>query len=158
MPIRIIHLCELPDFRATVARWIYEEFWADKDRHSPSSLEKLLQQATSADGLPISLLALQDDAPVGTVNLIENDDEDRSHLGPWLAALLVLPTHRRQGFGSALIGSLQGHAARLGFRGMYLGTDNPAFYVRRGATVHEQVGDNFCIMYLRAAGASAVDG
>ena len=76
MQTRIVHLFELPEFRATVARWIYDEFWADKNRHTPSSLERLLQQAASADGMPISLLALQADMPVGTVNLIASDDDD----------------------------------------------------------------------------------
>jgi predicted N-acetyltransferase YhbS len=152
--IRIVHLFEMPESRATVAGWIYDAFWTDKHRHTPQSLESLLQQAISPDCIPISLLALSGDTPVGTVNLIENDDEHRPHLAPWLAALFVLPLWRNQGIGSVLVHTLQEHASRLGRRGMYLGTDNPGFYARRGATVYERVDKDFCIMFLRSDDAS----
>jgi len=82
------------------------------------------------------------------VNLIEIDDERRAHLRPWLAALLVLPPYRPQGIGSLLIRSLQEQAGRIGERQMYLGTDNPDFYIRRGATVVERLDSGFCILRL----------
>jgi GNAT superfamily N-acetyltransferase len=133
-----------------VARWIYGEFWADKDHHSPESLEALLQQASRPDVVPLSLLALAGDTPVGTANLVENDDEARPHLRPWLAALFVQPGFRKRGIGSLLVRNLRDRACRLGLTGMYLGTDQPAFYERLGAIVVERLAYDFCIMYLAA--------
>jgi len=131
-----------------VAGWIYDEFWSGQNRHSPASLEERLKEAQDVGAIPLSLLALCGQTPVGTVNLIENDDERRAHLRPWLAALLVLPRYRRQGIGSLLIRSLQEQAGRIGEREMFLGTDNPDFYLRREVTVVERLDSGFCILRL----------
>jgi predicted N-acetyltransferase YhbS len=146
--LQVTHLFEHPQYVDQVAAWIHAEFWADKNIHSPQSLASLLRNATTPDAIPLSRLALVDGIPVGTVNLIENDDDQRTHLRPWLAALLVLPTHRRQGIGSALVRDLQEYANRLGIGELYLGTDNPGFYARLGATIHEQVTPDFAILHL----------
>jgi predicted N-acetyltransferase YhbS len=146
--IQIVHLFEHPQYVDQVANWIHAEFWADKQVHSPESLAAHLRSAIVPDAIPLSRLALVDGVPVGTVNLIENDDEKRSHLRPWLAALFVVPERRRQGVGSALVRDLQQCAAVLSIEMLYLGTDNPGFYARLGAEVEEQVTQEFVIMRL----------
>jgi len=145
---RIANLFEHPEHIDLVARWIHAEFWADKNIHTPESLARLLRSAVRPDVMPLSLLAVVDGEPVGTVNLVENDDDQRAHLRPWLAALFVLPNHRRRGIGSVLVRQLAERAAALGISTLYLGTDNPGFYERLGATIHEQVDVNFAIMEL----------
>jgi GNAT superfamily N-acetyltransferase len=146
--IHIAHLFEHPQYVDQVAIWIHAEFWADKQVHTPESLGGLLRLAVAADAIPLSRLAMVDGVPVGTVNLIENDDENRRHLRPWLAALYVVPERRRQGVGSALVRDLRQCAAMLGIRTLYLGTDNPGFYGHLGAMIHEQVTGKFAIMQL----------
>jgi predicted N-acetyltransferase YhbS len=146
--LQITHLFEHPQHIDQVAAWIHAEFWADKEIHTPESLAALLRQATTPDSIPLSRLALVDGIPVGTVNLVENDDDQRKHLRPWLAALLVVPEHRRRGIGSALVRDLQRCAAMLGIDTLYLGTDNPDFYIQLGARIHEQVNNDFAIMQL----------
>jgi putative acetyltransferase len=146
---QIAHLYEHPAHVDRVARWIYAEFWADKEVHTPESLARYLRNAVWPEAIPLSLLALIDGEPVGTVNLIENDDDQRTHLRPWLAALVVIPGYRGRGIGSQLVRELAGHAASLGYSSVYLGTDNPGFYARLGATVREQVTSEFAIMQLR---------
>jgi len=146
MEIRIAHLYEHPAYFGVVAKWIHEEWWTGKPGHSVQTMETRLRQASNPDRIPISLVALANDGPVGTVNLVENDDENRRHLFPWLAALLVLPQYRGQGIGSTLVRSLLTEAARLKVKRMYLGADAPEFYLRFGAEIHEQVTDEFCIM------------
>jgi predicted N-acetyltransferase YhbS len=145
---QIAHLFEHPQHVGCVAQWIYDEFWADKTVHSPSSLAGLLRQAVEPHAIPLSLLALIDGVPAGTVNLIENDDDKRAHLRPWLAALYVVPAYRHRGIGSALVRELLHAAAGLGIETLYLGTDNPGFYTALGATTHEQVDRNFAIMQM----------
>ena len=142
----IHHLFGRPSHLPAVARLIYDEFWADKESLGPADLEALLRNARSTDKIPLSLVALADGALAGTINLIENDDDKRTHLRPWLAALVVRPEFRGRGIGSELVRSLLGESRRLGLRTVYFGTDSPGFYARLGATVHERVNAEFFIM------------
>lgn len=152
---RIADLHDTPEHLPEVARWIHDEFWLDKHEFSVDSLAVELAKSSSCDAIPLSLLAFADDKPIGTINLIENDDEKRTHLRPWLAALYVQPNARHHGVGSALVYELARRAAALGIGELYLGTDNSGFYARLGATVREEVTDIFCIMNLRTSVAGA---
>jgi predicted N-acetyltransferase YhbS len=145
---RIEHLFQHVEHVDRVARWIFDEFWGDKNVHTPESLARLLRQAVAPDAIPLSLVAFVDDSPVGTANLIENDDDSRPHLRPWLAALYVAPGFRRRGVGSALVGQVGELAATLGIGSLFLGTDNSGFYARFGAVIHEQAAADFAIMRL----------
>ena len=73
------------------------------------------------------------------MNLIESDSPSRPHLHPWLAALVVVPTHRGKGIGRALCVELLRHARRLGVRELFVGAEIPAFYEALGALRHEQL-------------------
>ena len=95
MRARVEHLFDHPAHLPLVAEWIYREFWVGKAGYSAATFATLLRQADSADRIPLSLLALVDDQPVGTVNLIHCDSESRPDLHPWLAALVVVPILRR---------------------------------------------------------------
>ena len=148
MDLRIEHLFHHPERVRLVAGWIYDEFWTGKAGYSVGTFEGLLRDARDPDRIPLSLLALAEGAPAGTVNLIECDDPARPHLRPWLAALFVAPEFRGRGIGSALVRALDAEARRLGCKEMYLGTDIPDFYGPLGAAVHEQVTDTFCIMRI----------
>jgi predicted N-acetyltransferase YhbS len=139
--INVTHLLQHPEHRRTVAQWIHEQWWADKPGHTVDSMAARLATASDPDTIPLSLLALRDDTPIGTVNLVENDNDERPDLSPWLAALLVLPEHRGQGVGSQLVRSVIAEAARLGIPQVFLGTDSPQCYARLGATMHEEGAD-----------------
>ena len=89
-----------------------------------------------------------DGQPAGTVNLIQCDSQRRPHLFPWLAALVVVPEHRRKGVGGLLVRHLVGEARRLGYGELFLGTDIPSYYEALGARLHERFEDNLCIMRI----------
>lgn len=135
--MEIIHLLEKPEHLPKVASWIYEEWWTGKPGYSPQSIEKKLREASDVTRIPLSLLALVDDKPAGTVNLIESDDEERPHLRPWLAALLVRRDCQNKGIGSALVRRCVEEAKRLGIANLHLKTQIPDFYRRFGAEVLE---------------------
>ena len=155
---QVANLMEYPQHVALVAGWIYGEFWANTSVHTPGSLEQLLRQATNPDRIPLSLIALVDGEPAGTVNLVENDDELRPHLRPWLAALFVVAKQRCRGIGTDLVGALADKTAALGISTLYLGTDNPSFYMRLSAAVQEQVTDRFAVMRLSCPTPRSVAG
>ncbi len=144
--LTITHLFDHPDHRPLVAAWIHDAFWRDRppeDGRTVAELEGALGEAGEPDAIPLSLLALVDGRPAGTVNLVEDDDSKRPHLFPWLAALYVAPEFRGRGVGAALVKGLVEHAARIGVVELYLGTDIPDFYRQLGAVVVEREGSHF---------------
>jgi predicted N-acetyltransferase YhbS len=158
MSLEIVHLFERPEHLRLVAGWIYDEFWTDKPGYSVETFVGLLGDARGSDRIPLSLLALWDGAPAGTVNLVACDSRRRPDLTPWLAALVVVPELRRRGIGAALVRRLCGEAKRLGCGELYLGADIPAYYEPLGARVFESYPDNLCIMRVELGGGTTADG
>ena len=148
MTLRIDHLFRHAELTETVARLIYDEFWKDRDGMSVADLVAHLRNTHDPARIPLALVATVDGEFAGTVNLIDNDDRRRTHLHPWLAAMVVVERFRGQGIGTRLVQALLAEAARLGFERVYFGTDGPGFYTRLGAQLHEQVTPEFCIMRL----------
>ncbi len=153
MDITIEPLHQHPQLRPAVAQLIYDEFWTHDPDASPAWMEGRLSEAADHARLPLSLVAMADGVMVGTINLIDNDDDKRPHLWPWLAALAVVPAWRSHGVGSQLVNALLQAAAALDIDTVYFGTDGPGFYQRLGAVVHEQVSPTFCVMRFDAVKA-----
>lgn len=159
MNVRIAPLLQHPQHVAFVARLVYEEFWVGV----PDGLsETYLAEAFGGRGAPgrvlASLVALDGDAPVGCVHLIDNDDDSLPELHPWLAAMVVVAPRRGQGIGSALVRALMQEARAMGFARLWFGTDGPGFYERLGARRHLHKGADFWIMTLDLAPPAPVSG
>ncbi len=136
-----------PHLTDPVAKMIYDEFWVNVvDGMTVDDLVTHLKTATEPQQMPLSLIALVDGQLAGTINLIENDDENRAHLRPWLAAMVVRADLRGRGIGSALVKALLVDARLMGIPTVYFGTDGPGFYERLGAVKHEHVRDDFAIL------------
>jgi predicted N-acetyltransferase YhbS len=148
MQLTIDHLFNHIEHIPQVADWIYTEFWADQPGYSPAFFERLLRQANDPNKILLALVALVAGHPAGTINLIANDDPARPHLAPWLAALVVAVPYRGRGIGTRLVQILGEQARRLGHGQVFLGTDQPAFYSRLGATFYEQASTTLQIMRL----------
>ena len=147
MSMEITHLFQHAEHTHAVAQMIYNEFWIDVvDGLTLDFLDTHLQNTHDPSRIPLSLIARVNGQLVGTVNLIENDDRNRTHLRPWLAAMVVAKEFRGQGIGTQLVRALLAEAQRLGFSTMYFGTDGPDFYERIGAVKHEHVRGEFFIM------------
>ena len=86
----ISNLFHYPQLVKPVAKMIHDEFWVNAvDGMSVADLVPHLKTAKVAQQMPLSLIALVDGEPAGCVDLIENDDEKRAYLRPWLAAMVV---------------------------------------------------------------------
>jgi len=143
---RIVHLFEMPQHRAAVARLIHDEFWAAVPGASAEAMAARLGQAASADRIPLCRVALAGDQLAGVVNLVESDDDHHREWSPWLAGLVVAAPWRGRGVGSALVRTLLDDARRLGAPRVYFGTDGPAFYTRLGAVEHHVPRPGFWFM------------
>lgn len=146
MATRVVHLFEQPQHRPAVAALIHREFWTAVPGATVDGMATRLATAIHADALPLCLVALRDEAPIGVVNLVDNDDADRADWHPWLAGMVVAAPHRGQGVGTLLVRALLTHARRLQFSRVYFGTDGPGFYARLDAVVHEVPREGFWFM------------
>ena len=126
----------LADDRGTireVASWLYGE-WGHL---SPgTTLEIAVKRITQRAGrrtIPLTLVARENRFPVGTASLTAHDLRTRMDLTPWLASVYVLPSFRGRGLGAALCRRAVHEGRRLGFRRIYLFTQDKAeFYKRLG--------------------------
>ncbi len=142
--MRITHLYQVPQHRMAVAALIHHEFWTEVPGASISGMAVRLDQAGSADSVPLCLVALSnDDEPIGAVNLVESDDDNHPEWTPWLAGMVVAAPWRGRGVGTALVQTLLNEAQRIGIAQVYLGSDGPGFYTRLGAVVQAQPREGF---------------
>ena len=153
MATEITHLFHHPQHTRAVAEMIYNEFWVGVvNGLTVEFLDAHLQNTHDPSRIPLSWIARVDGQLAGTINLIENDDSKRTHLRPWLAALVVAQEFRGQGIGTQLVRTLLAEAQQLSFATVYFGTDVPGFYERIGAVKHEHVRDDFFIMRFELTG------
>jgi predicted N-acetyltransferase YhbS len=146
MEVTICHLFEQLRLRDAVAALIHNEFWTEVPGASVEKIAARLGQASTADALPLCLIALRGDEVLGAINLVDNDDDDHTDWHPWLAGMVVAESYRGQGIGSQLVRALLVEAQRLTFGRVYFGTDGPRFYERLGAVVHHVPREGFWFM------------
>lgn len=152
--IQIENLSEHTDLIPLLALWHYQQ-WGDLTGASnENDYQKLLFSYTSSQRIPMTLLALYDNRPVGSVNIVKSDLEIRPELTPWLAQLYVVPEKRSRGIGSTLVRVAIGRTTELGFEVLYLYTSGtlPIFYESMGWTTREVVqykGKNRTIMEIK---------
>ena len=93
----------------------------------------LLAPTLQRAALPLTLVAHAGATLVGTVALRADSIGTRPDLGPWVAALHVLPPHRGRGVGARLLGAAEAAAYALGLRTLYAGSGRAApLFLRHG--------------------------
>jgi GNAT superfamily N-acetyltransferase len=119
-----------PDLVETTVSWHLDEFDPGGDAAPWINARKAEVQL---GGIPCAWVAFLGQDAVGTVSLIELNMDTRPDLTPWLAALFVLPDHRRRGIGTALTRRCEQEARTLGLSRLYLYTTLAEnFYARLG--------------------------
>lgn len=89
-------------------------------------------EAQSGDGtLPATIVALQDDAPLGSVSLIYDDLPGYEHFNPWLASLFVLPEYRSAGVGRFLLCEAENVLRQNVLGQVYLFTESAGPFFRK---------------------------
>lgn len=126
----------VPHLIRTVAEWLYGEWGRHLPDRSVDTAESALRQVPDFEGLPSSLIAVEEQEPVGVARLVEFDLESRPDLRPWLASVFVRADKRSQGIGTCLCSGIMELARRHGFSTLYLFTpDRASFYERQGWSI-----------------------
>ena len=73
------------------------------------------------DRVPLTLVALVGDTPVGTVSLLDRSIASHEHLHPWVASLYVAEHWRHAGLATRLVDGAAAAARRLGLPALYIG-------------------------------------
>src|SRR5687768_17545936 len=81
--------------------------------------EANLLKHLNTESLPLTVVAIQEDKPVGMASLRESDGLSLP-LTPWLGSLVVDPAFRGCGIGEALVRQIQKKAIAFGHERLYL--------------------------------------
>ena len=131
--MKIEYLADHPSFIPTLSRWFME---ASPDYYSGKTLEDVaatFEPRLNRGRVPLALVALEDEEPLGTVSLLEESVTTHTHLTPWLAGLHVAEARRHQGIATKLIEALVQEAAAINFETLYIGISRAEdFYSARG--------------------------
>ena len=138
--MHIEYLADHKDTIPTLARWHFEEWSYLHPERTLSDFERSIVEKSNREHIPISLIAMEQDKVIGSIELKTNDLKGRPDISPWLAGLYVDKPHRRKGVGTKLVHELEDLAARLGVSTLFLVTDNAEkFYSRLRWNVHERI-------------------
>jgi GNAT superfamily N-acetyltransferase len=138
--MQISYLADYPQYLPTVAGWIFDEWGWEMPGSTLEGIRAEFSLHLNRDCIPLTLLALVEQQPVGTASIFRHDMDIRMDLTPWLAAVYVAPEFRGQAIGSQLVRGIEAAAIRLQLERLYLFTpDQEAFYARLGWSVLEKV-------------------
>jgi GNAT superfamily N-acetyltransferase len=131
--VRIGLLADHPELIETLARWHCDEWGRPDDPKSRAFWESALRREAGRDEIPIVFIALDGDALVGSVSLVEHNMNTHRELSPWLAGTFVHAPRRAEGIGTALVRHAVRRAVELGVRRLYLYTESArGFYDKLG--------------------------
>jgi predicted N-acetyltransferase YhbS len=130
--LRISHLCDAPDAVPVLAEsFLHESPDYFRGQSAADVAARLLTPTLQRDALPLALVAHLDGEVTGTVALRHDSISAHPHLGPWVAALHVLPARRGRGIGTALVAAAERDAERLGYARLYAGTTHASSLFER---------------------------
>ena len=141
--MKIDFLLNYPGKIKEVSEMVYKEFVVETG--SSMSLEEVINyfSNTKEKAFPITLIALEKEVCLGTVSIFENDLKTRNMYKPWLASLYTKPEYRGRGVGQKLVEKTIEVVKELGFKELYLRTEDASDYYRnRGWTYVETVSDD----------------
>jgi GNAT superfamily N-acetyltransferase len=135
-------LAEMPEVVPVVAGWLFDEWGHERPGSSVESIAEDIRSKLDPASLPIQLLALRAERPVGVAMLKPHEMKDIfPERTPWLGSLVVAPAHRRNGIGAALTREIEELARSRGFARLYLQTERAdgGVYARLGWAVCDRL-------------------
>lgn len=132
-----------------IARLRLEAFFEGTGRTLEEDMAGL-RGLIDGDGFEAAFVARDRGQPIGSCLLVRGEISSPHDLTPWLAGLVVEGTHRGSGVGTALVKTIEAHAASAGIGTLYLYTwQARGFYEALGWTAietFEQGGEPMLLM------------
>jgi GNAT superfamily N-acetyltransferase len=137
--LSIAYLADHPNYLSLVANWVYGEWGHDNPALTLQDYEAIFRNHLVRDTIPLTVIAIWDDIPVGTASIYIQDMSIHPELSPWLAAVYVPVYQRNKGIGSKLVGAIEEIVRSLNIARLYLWTpDKEQFYSQLGWSVIER--------------------
>ena len=128
--MKIVSLCDYPQYIDTVANWTWNEFCkVDRPTVTLEQTRAKLETQTK-DSIPHTYVAVIDGKPVGTIAYYDNNLQGREFT-PWMGSLYVDPEMRGKSIARALILHIRNRAKKAGFDTLYLRTEHTANYYEK---------------------------
>ena len=154
----LMKLREHPELLAQAARWFHQKWGIPQDAYR-QSMEECLKNVCA---VPQWYVALDGQAIVGGLGVIENDFHDRKDLTPNVCAVYVEEACRGRGLAGRLLRLVCDDLAAMGIPTLYLLTDHTGFYERYGweffCMAQGDGEDTMSRMYVHRAGESPAQG
>lgn len=137
--MNISYLADHKEVIPTLAQWFYQEWAYLHPDRTLEDVQRLLEERTNKEKIPVALVAFEGNELLGTVCLKVYDMDTRLELTPWLAGLYVSAPKRKWGVGSMLVSAIEKKAHELGVQTLYLYTpESEDFYAKLGWNVKER--------------------
>ena len=141
--MQIVNLAERPEFLPTLAAWHHAQWGELNPQNTLEARIERMQRDLAGEPIPVTFVAVENDAPLGSASLVAHDLPSRLDLTPWLASVFVAPERRRQGIASRLVRRVVEEAARLEVETLYLFTlDQEKLYGELGWSLLERTEHN----------------
>lgn len=122
-------LNDVPQHIDVLADWFQTEWPEHFADHDPG---EHFRAECNRDALPMAIVALAGDTPVGTVALRERSVEAQDDHSPWIGGLYVHPEIRGSGVGTALTRVAVTTAWSMGYDSLYVGSTHRGFFEKLG--------------------------
>lgn len=128
MAYAVVSLRDQRELLEQAAQWFHTRWGIPLAAYRESMAECLQHSGPT----PQWYLAMDGNAIIGGLGVIENDFHNRKDLSPNVCAVYVEEARRRQGITGALLNHACEDMADMGVRILYLLTDHTSFYERYG--------------------------
>lgn len=130
--MRIEYLADHPQWAPVLAYLHQLTMRLPKERNFDHALNMYIDRC-NRDCLPLSLVAIEDTMPVGSVSIHANQLDVVQGYTAWIGGLFVLDAYRSQRFGERLLTEAESVVKSLGRDIVYLFTHTAeSFYLQRG--------------------------
>lgn len=132
-------LADHQHFIPEVAKVLFHEFGYLIPQRTLKDFEERTLNHCNKKSLPITFIALENGKLIGTFSLRAYDMETHKHFSPWIGSVVVHPSRRREGIGSALVQKAKAICKEQGHKTLFLFTPNKqAWYRKLGWEVVEE--------------------
>lgn len=126
--MEILKIREHPALAERAAAWFHEKWGIPLSAYE----ESIAQCVAGGQSVPQWYVAVEGDAIIGGLGVIENDFHARKDLAPNVCAVYVEPAYRCRGIAGKLLDTVCGDMRAFGVDTLYLVTSHTAFYERYG--------------------------